>query len=199
MNRAFLPVVLVALGAVAPAGAKERSVRKAEVPAAVIAALQEKFGGAAFSAWRIVPWQGTEIYRANVKDAIWKHVVGVTAGGKIVFVETEIKRSELPERVERGFKACRYGTWPVKSIVRRVLGEKQETATFTITVSRKDLKYEVTLNSAGQVVEKTDRSDRKDGKKKTSGGGTPSSGGEKSAGGGASGSGGKSGGGGAGE
>ena len=172
--RRLLPVlaaaVLFALPALARAEDDAKPVKEADVPKAVVDALQKKYPGAKVSSWATEEEDKKLTYEAKLqvagkdkdgKDTTRKLEVSLSPDGKIVSEEERISADAVPDAVKKGLADSKYAKGTVKHWDRLVENEKADEPKYEVRVELDGKKVDVTLDKAGKILEEEEAEDEK--------------------------------------
>ncbi len=145
-TRPFVAVALSTLLAAPLAFAKDQKLSRAQVPAAVVSAVETKYASAKQLGWSKEVENGKTGYEAKLDNGL---EVTVSPQGKILSEESVIAFEQLPEPVRQGFAASKYGKWKVRKAEKIVEGEK---TSYEIAAHAGKAGAEVLFDAAGKMV-----------------------------------------------
>jgi hypothetical protein len=136
----FLPAALLA---------SEHKVKKADVPAAVLEALQKKYASAKVTGFQKEVEKGKTAYEAKLDNGV---EVSFTPEGKVVSEESRIDPASMPEAVKKGLQASKYGSWKMRKAEKVVEGEDASRPTYEVAVESGSQRAEVVFDPAGSLI-----------------------------------------------
>jgi uncharacterized protein YxeA len=124
--------------------------QQTDVPSNVSSALMEKYPNLNS---RDVEWnkEGSN-YQAEFMNKGIKYEVVIDDSGNWVATETEISKSELPDKVKEGLKNSEYGSWNVNEVEKRESPEAK--SMYIIEVEKGNQDYDVYFDQNGKVMKK---------------------------------------------
>lgn len=137
-----------------PAGAKESTLKEAEVPAAVIAAVKKKYPSANLLKFERESEHGKSLYEVKLRDGSRQLEVKLTPEGTQIEEEEVIPESELPEPVRKSFAASPHAKAKIVKIERVVHSDKKDQPTFEIKLTEGGKSVELLYDSAGKLLVK---------------------------------------------
>ena len=172
--RRLLPVLaaalLLAIPALARAEDDAKPVKEADVPKAVVDALQKKYPGAKVSSWATEEEDKKLTYEAKLevaakdkagKDTTRKLEVTLSVEGKILAEEERISVDTLPDAVKKALADSKYGKGKVAHADRLIEEEKADEAKYELSIELDGKKYDVTFDKAGNIKEEEGAEDAK--------------------------------------
>jgi uncharacterized membrane protein YkoI len=129
--------------------ADEEKVALKDVPKAVLKAVKDKFPKAKVTGAEKEKEDGKTVFEIQIKEGDQKIEVVVTPEGKIVAIEKEIKKSDVPRAVAEALEK-KYPKASIKKIEEVTKGDKVAYE-FLIEVDKK--KLEATFDSKGKFLE----------------------------------------------
>jgi hypothetical protein len=157
-------VGLSLLGALARAD----KIKEADVPKAVVEALQKKYPGAAVSQWEKEKEDGQDAFEAKLtvkskaKDGTEterKLEVTLSPDGTLLSEEERIGKDALPDAVKKAIDGSKWAKWSIAKAERIVLGGKDSDPRFEVRFEQEKQRAEVTFDAAGKVIEEEDGED----------------------------------------
>jgi hypothetical protein len=163
LGATFGPMVsfLVTIGsATALANGADKKLKRADVPAPVLATVTAKYPGAKFKSFEQEGGVGdsAKIYEVEVLQGKAAISVDVSPEGKILGEETAIPVSDLPAAVVDGLKSSKYKGWTIAKAERVVTAEKTDDPAYEVIVKgpgksdNAGKKIEVVLDKAGSIT-----------------------------------------------
>lgn len=139
-------LTLLALLAPLAALAKDQKLSKAQVPAAVVAAVEAKYASAKQLGWSKEVENGKAEYEARLDSGL---EVTVSPEGAILSEESPVAFAQLPAKVKAGFAASKYGKWKVRKAEKIVEGEK---TSYEVAAAKGKAGAEVVFDAEGKLV-----------------------------------------------
>jgi hypothetical protein len=121
-----------------------------EIPAEVSSALKEKYPNVKSSD---INWNKEgENYQAEFINKGLKYQVVIDGSGNWLATETEMTRSELPDKVKEGLKNSEFSSWDVKEVEKRE--SPQAKSQYIIEVEKGSQDFDVYFDQNGKVLKK---------------------------------------------
>jgi hypothetical protein len=157
-------LLVAALGSLAclSAAAADKEVKAADVPKVVADAVAKQYPGGKVTRWTSDTKDGKTTYEAKVeitsKDKDKKDVVrtveaDVTAEGKVVAEEEDLKPDALPADVRKAIAGGKFAKAKITRAERMATGEKLEVVQYEVKFDVDGKTFEVTFDAAGKVLE----------------------------------------------
>ena len=144
--------VAIGLALSTPAFASEKTIQRADVPKPVLEAVEAKYPNAKLTHFAKEVESGKTLYEVVV-DADTGHAeVSVSPEGKVVSEETTIAAKDLPEAVQNGLAASRYGKAKVLRVERVTAAARPGVTTFELMVEQAGKKHELAFNQTGKLT-----------------------------------------------
>lgn len=154
-------VVLLAMVPSVAARAGERRVREADVPAAVREAAKKRYPEGHLVGYIREDERGEVTFEVTVRIRGRSTDLRIATDGRILVVEEQIARSDLPVAVAKALAASPYGRDKIVRVERIVEGDKTYEPHFAILVKRRDGFVELTFVVSGILI-KEERMKRAD-------------------------------------
>jgi hypothetical protein len=144
--------VAVGLTTSAAAFANEKTVKQADVPKPVLAAVEAKYPNAKLTHFAKEVEDGKTLYEVALTVGTTHAEVSVSPEGKIVSEETTISVNDLPDAVRNGLAGSRYGKAKVLRVERVMEAAKPGVTTFELMVEQAGKKHELAFDGAGKLT-----------------------------------------------
>jgi glucose/arabinose dehydrogenase len=128
------------------ARAADQKLTAAQVPAAVMTAVQAHYASAKPVGWSKEVEKGKTEYEAKLDNGL---EVTVSPAGKIMSEESQIAFEQVPEAARQAFAASKYGKWKVRKAEKVVEGDK---TSFEIAAHEGKAGVEVVLDAEGKIL-----------------------------------------------
>jgi hypothetical protein len=147
--------ILVTTGnAAAWASSADKKLKRADVPAPVLATVTAKYPGAKLKSFDQEGDGGAKVYEVEVWQGKAAISVDVSPEGKILAEETAIPVADLPAAIVDGLKTSKYKGWTIAKAERVVTAEKIDDPAYEVIVKsdKTGKKVEVVLDKAGSIT-----------------------------------------------
>jgi hypothetical protein len=139
---------LLSLGA-AVAGAQEQTIQQADVPAAVLKAVSERYPQARMTQFQKEIENGRTAYEVGLDVGGKRSEVLLSADGKLLTEEQAITIKDAPEAVRKALLASKYSKATVSKVEKVTEGD--EPATFELVVQQGTVRHELVFTAAGEL------------------------------------------------
>ncbi len=129
--------------------AEEQTIKKADVPSAVIAAFEKAYPKATVKSSSMEQEEGKTTYEIKSTDGSIRREIEYSAQGDVLEIEETMKPSDLPSAVSQAV-AKRYPTGVIVRAEKKIEGAKP--VTYEVKVRQGNEKIEVHFNLQGEVV-----------------------------------------------
>jgi hypothetical protein len=152
MNWRSIAAITLGAALALPALAAEKTIKKSEVPKAVLEAAAARYPKAEMTGFSQEEEAGQTVFEVRLKEAgAWTDVV-LSREGKILSEEKTISMKDLPEAVQQGLSASLHAKAKVLKVERVTEFDKPETTTFEILVQGGKQKWELVFSSDGKLA-----------------------------------------------
>jgi uncharacterized membrane protein YkoI len=131
--------------------AEEKTLKKADVPAAVIAAFEKAYPKATVKDYSMEQSHGKTFYEIESVDGSVKRDLEYSAQGDLLEVEEELKPSDLPQEVSLAV-AKKYAGGTIESAEKKI---KDGTTVYEVKMIQDKAKIEVLVNPQGEIIAPT--------------------------------------------
>ncbi len=135
-----------------PAFAAEKRLKKADVPAVVLAAVAAKYPKATLTKFAQEDEAGKTVYEVQLKVGQAKTELIVSADGKILTEEKTIARKELPAAVGKSLSTSLYTKAKLIKIEMVTDSAKPDAPTYEILVTHQGKAHELVFTATGQLT-----------------------------------------------
>jgi hypothetical protein len=148
-RNAFTCLGLVVVLSAATAAASEKSVRRADVPEPVLAAIAARYPSATLTRFAKETERGATLYEVVVDVGSVHAEVSLTPEGKIVSEEATITMKDLPEAVRKSLSASRYRKAEVRRVERVTDANMSKVTAFERMVEQAGKLHELVFDEMG--------------------------------------------------
>lgn len=152
LNLTVAVTFVAALAPAPPAGAKEETIKEADVPAPVLAAVKKRYPAARLLKFEKELENGKTCYEVELREGKKTLEVKLSSEGELQEEEELISLKELPEAVLKGFQASAYGKHKVKKVERVFEANKQAPTKYEVEVADKGKTLEVYFDPEGKLL-----------------------------------------------
>jgi uncharacterized membrane protein YkoI len=149
-------VVIAIVGGLTPAAfAKDRELKKSEVPAPVMKAVTTRYPNAQPNKFELEEEKGTTLYSVKIDVAGHPTELMVSPEGSIVAEEQIIEVSELPASVKSTLSASPYGKAKILRAEKELKGADTR---YELLVEEQGKKTEVVIDAGGKLIKHEEKS-----------------------------------------
>jgi hypothetical protein len=147
----FLTLV-VGVGFATSVFASEKALKRADVPAPVLTAVEARYPNAQLTAFAKEVEGKTTLYEVVLNAGGMHAEVSVSPDGQIVSEEATITMRDLPASVQTSFAASRYAKARVLRVERVKQASKPDATTFELMVEQAGKKHELAFDDTGKLA-----------------------------------------------
>lgn len=137
---------------ISPAFASEKRLKKADVPAVVLAAVVARYPKATLTEFAQEDEAGKTVYEVQLKVGKAKTELIVSPDGKILTEEKTITRKELPAAVDQALTKSPYAKAKIIKIEMVTDGTKPDLPSYEIFVKQKSQVHELVFTATGKLT-----------------------------------------------